>query len=542
MGLTTPTLGVILLTAFLYGAWRFYGFLHIVYLTPLSDLPGPPSSSWVYGNMRDIAAVDENLLPDTWFMRYGKNLIDREFFMRPRVWSLDTRAIQHVLSHPNDFPRTDELQRSLRDLLGAGLLSVWGEEHRRQRRILNPAFGPAQIRDLTHIFVEKANELREYWTDAAARSGSVRVNVNDDLSKLTLDIIGQAGFGYDFNAMNPEEKPNELYLAFKGLFMTNPPIFALMPILLFWFPILKRIPMHRTVTVKHASETVHRIGAQLVAQRKTAILREASEKHLKREDLPGRDLLTLLVRANMAEDIPESQRLSDEDVVNQIPTFLLAGHETTSAASTWVLYSLSRYPQAQQKLREELFSIQSDSPTMDELSALPYLDAVVTETLRLHSPTAMLVRVAAKDDVIPLSEPFTDRHGKMHSEIRVTKGQKFVVPVMALHRSAEIWGEDAREFRPERWQQPPEGSSAIPGVWGRLLTFIGGPRSCIGYRFAVVELKAILFTLVRAFEFELAVPVDDIVVKTTHTGHPSLRSEPEKGYQLPLIIRPYKAA
>lgn len=58
---------------------------------------------------------------------------------------------------------------------------------------------------------------------------------------------------------------------------------------------------------------------------------------------------------------------------------------------------------------------------------------------------------------------------------------------MALHRSAEIWGEDAREFRPERWQQPPEGSSAIPGVWGRLLTFIGGPRSCIGYRFAVVE-------------------------------------------------------
>lgn len=81
--------------------------------------------------------------------------------------------------------------------------------------------------------------------------------------------------------------------------------------------------MHRTVTVKHASETVHRIGAQLVAERKTAILREASEKHLKREDLQGRDLLTLLVRANMAEDIPESQRLSDEDVVNRTFPLLL---------------------------------------------------------------------------------------------------------------------------------------------------------------------------------------------------------------------------
>lgn len=72
----------------------------------------------------------------------------------------------------------------------------------------------------------------------------------------------------------------------------------------------------------------------------------------------------------------------------------------------------------QQKLREELLSVSSDTPTMEELSALPYLDAVVTETLRLHPPIAMLTRVAAQDDVIPLNEPFTDRHGKPHSEIR----------------------------------------------------------------------------------------------------------------------------
>ncbi len=72
----------------------------------------------------------------------------------------------------------------------------------------------------------------------------------------------------------------------------------------------------------------------------------------------------------------------------------------------------------QQKLREELLSIPSDTPTMEELSALPYLDAVVTETLRLHSPVPMLTRSASKDDVIPVSEPFTDRHGKVHSEIR----------------------------------------------------------------------------------------------------------------------------
>ncbi|OJT02509.1 Cytochrome P450 3A12 [Trametes pubescens] len=345
--------------------------------------------------------------------------------------------------------------------------------------------------------------------------------------------------------------------------MGTPSISSLAQILRLWFPILKRMVSsefhmwclsghlaylwhqrtERGATIDYASEMFHRIGTQLVKDRKAAILKEASEKHLQgigRKDLQGHDLLTQLIRANMAQDVPKGRRLSDEDVIGQIPTFLLAGHETTGMSSTWALYSLSRYPKVQQKLREELVSVPSDTPTMEELSALPYLDALVTETLRLHPRVAMLPRVASKDDVIPLSKPFTDRQGKVHSEIRIAKGNKIIVPIMAMHRSREIWGEDAMEFKPERWQQPPEAISAIPGVWGHLLTFIGGPRAWIGYRFAIIELKAILFTLVRAFEFELAVPVDDIISKTPF-GRPSLLSEPEKGYQLPLNLKPYKA-
>ena len=101
-----------------------------------------------------------------------------------------------------------------------------------------------------------------------------------------------------------------------------------------------------------------------------------------------------------------------------LSSFLLAGHETTATASTWALYALSQKPDIQQKLREELFSISTDTPTMDELNSLPYLDAVVRETLRLHSPVTFIVREAKKDDVIPLSEPITDRYGRAHREIR----------------------------------------------------------------------------------------------------------------------------
>ena len=95
------------------------------------------------------------------------------------------------------------------------------------------------------------------------------------------------------------------------------------------------------------------------------------------------------------------------------------------------------------------------------------------------------------------------------------------------------------DYRPERWESPPDAARKIPGVWGNQLTFLGGPRACIGYKFAVVEIKALLFALIRAFEFELAVPVDDIKVKRHVVSRPTLASDPEGGFQLPLKVKPY---
>ncbi|KAI0360867.1 cytochrome P450 [Trametes cingulata] len=527
-----------------FAIWRLYQFFKFVYRTPLRIWPGPPVPNPIYGNLKQITAVENMRLPDMWFEQYGKIFVDREFFMRPRLWTLDPRALHHVLTHIDDYPRPMENRQALLSILGKGLLFVQGDEHKQQRRILNPAFGPAQIRDLTEIFIQKSNDLRSIWV-AAAKSGSAVINVNRDLSRLTLDIIGLAGFGYDFKALDPEGKPNELSIAFRKLFLNSPNIGSVKIFLRSYFPILKLIRSKRAETVKEASAVIKRVGLQLVQERKAAILREAEEKHLdalERKDLQGRDLLTLLIRANMAKDVPESQRLSDADVLGQIPTFLLAGHETTSTTGTWALYALSKNPAIQRKLREELLSLDTETPSMDELMALPYLDAVVRETLRMYTPVVMLIREAQKDDVLPLSEPVADRFGRMQSEIRIAKGNRVALPILAMHRSKEIWGDDVLEFKPERWQSPPEAIASMPGVWGHLLSFIGGPRACIGYRFSLVELKAILFTLVRAFEFELGVPDEDIFIKTGGVQRPSLRSQPEQGFQLPLIVKPYKAA
>ncbi|KAI0652715.1 cytochrome P450 [Trametes meyenii] len=520
--ITSPQVSAVLFVCVAHVLWRICRFLARVFGTPLRVLPGPPAPSWIYGHMKQIVSEENAALPDKWFEKYGKHFVDREFFMTPRLWTLDPRAIHHVLAHPYEYPRPEGKRKVHLKIVGRG------EEHRLQ----NPAFGPAQIRDLAEIFIRKSIELRDIWI-MATKDGVTRVNVNKDLSRMTRR------FGYDFHALDPLEKHNELSIAFRHLFSNVPPVSSILPMLrdLIGIPFHPQQPSKRMAPALRAAGVLRRVSKDIVVDRKAEVMREASRKHLdgvERKDLQGRDLLTLLIKANMAKDFPESQKLSDDAVVGR--AFLLAGHETTSTATTWALYALSQKHDVQQKLRDELLSVSVDNPTMDELMELPYLDNVVRETLRLHSPITMLVRETQHDDVLPLSQPFTDRFGNMHNEIQIAKGDKVVLPILAFHRSKEIWGEDALEFKPERWNNPPEASSAIPGVWGHLLTFLGGPRACIGYRFSLVEIKALLFTLVRAFEFELGVPPEDICIRTGPVQRPLVRSAPEQGFQLPLLI------
>ena len=131
----------------------------------------------------------------------------------------------------------------------------------------------------------------------------------------------------------------------------------------------------------------------------------------------------------------------------EVPTFLVAGHETTSGATMWCLFALSQAADVQRKLRAELLAVGTDTPTMDELNALPYLDAVVRETMRVHAPVPSSIRIATRDDVIPLSTPYVDVHGQVHDAVRVSKGTPIFIPILAINRSKALWGEDAHEFK-----------------------------------------------------------------------------------------------
>lgn len=520
---------------------KLLSFLLQPYTSPLRDVPGPPSSSWFLGNINNIHNSQPAVLQEAWTDKYGKTIHYKGWFNRDRLYTLDTRALGHILNHSNDYFKPGLARHTLSSILGEGLVVAEGEQHRRQRKVMNPAFGPTQIRELTDIFVDKAIQLRDVWNRMIPEDNQpARIEVLSGLSKMTLDVIGLAGFNHQFHSLESDSSDDELGKALRVMLRSTSGWNVWLPALAYFFPPL-RLLSHMSDGA-HARKVMTRIGLELIREKKIQIAKAALEasKDGAQERLHGRDLLTILVKANMASDITESQRMSDEDVLAQVPTFLVAGYETTSVATTWCLFSLSQAPEAQQKLREELLAMSTDTPSVDDLTALPYLDAVIRETLRLHPPIHTSIRVAEKDDVIPLDTLYVDAKGRTHDYVRVTKGTIIDVPIVALNRSKELWSDDAHEFKPERWESVPAAVHAVPGIWSNTMAFLGGQHACIGYRFALNEMKALLFVLIRAFEFQLAVPPAKITSSVrTMIQRPVVCDEVEKHSQLPMLVKRY---
>ncbi|KAJ7885368.1 cytochrome P450 [Mycena leptocephala] len=522
------------------GAYALYQILKLVWEelnSPLRHLPGPKSTHLFYGNLKDIWKAENSVLHEQWVQEYGSTLKYKGFFGLTRLYTTDTKALNHFLTNSNIYQKPMPARYSLSRIVGPGILVAEGEAHRQQRKIMNPAFGAPQIRELTGIFVQKSVELRDILASQMTQSGTTRIDILTWLSKATLDIIGLAGkfsffsatgFNYNFNSLASENQ-TELGAAFSTIFhagMRMDFIRALQT----WIPAFRFIRTKVDRVMEKSQAVMRRIGLQLLQESKNEMAENGTF-----EKGRSRDLLSLLVRANTSKDIPASQRLSDEDVLAQVPTFLVAGHEANllfSTATTWALFALTQNKAAQMRLRNELLTVSTDEPTMDELNALPYLDSVVRETLRIHAPVPATMRIAVQDDIVPLAQPFTDINGTVHETLKVTKGQTIMIPILAMNRDKTIWGQT-------RWTVGIRVSNVLPGIWGHMLSFLGGPRACIGYRFSLVEMKALLFTLVRAFEFELAVPAADIGKKTSVVQRPIVRSEPEGGNQMPLLIKPY---
>ncbi|KAG8768678.1 hypothetical protein FRC12_005437 [Ceratobasidium sp. 428] len=537
--------------------WSYWPIRRL--FSPLGRLPGPKTESLIWGNLKQVLMSSNLNIYEQWSETYGSTFAYRGLFFSYRLLTTDIRALTlcvtlelpsssivlsvifgSIMSQSDSFPKPDNFRQGLAGFLGQEPIIWFVARSRALADLLGEIYQgsseahPGKLHMLTNI-----TQLKDVLLNLAkshAEEG-IAINVLPWISHTTLDIIGVAGFDYHFNSLDNDGK-NELSAAFRTAFQSGQPAGAFM-ILQRFVPIIRYLsPDERSRAQAAASSIMHRIGTKLVAEKKASLDHELKTG----STAQGRDLLTLLIKSNMSNE-NEGQRMTDDEVLAQISTFLFAGHETTSTSTAWALYALTQHPGVQRKLRQELLeSGLGDEPSIADLDKLSYLDNVVHEVLRLYPAVPATVREAAHEVHIPTSQAFKDGTGVESTSILVQKGDMVILPILAMNRNKEIWGEDSTKFRyafkvpPDRWDNLPEAAKAMPGVWGHLMTFIQGNRSCIGYRFAVAEMKALLYTLVRAIEFDIDPSIK--LESKSLSARPLVVSHPELGNQMPLICKP----
>lgn len=364
-----------------------------------------------------------------------------------------------------------------RKTIGNGLLVSSGAEHARQRKALMPSFSFRHIKDLYPIFWAKAKQVTDAIADENKRSRTQ--SAKDWASRATLDIIGLAGMGHDFNSI--KDPTTEICQTYHELFSNEPPFFKWIWIGLYVpFEYFFNLPLPLLNVIRGAAKTVKNIGYEQI-RRKHALI--ANKQN------PGNDILSIAM---------DSGQFTDDDLANQLMTFLAAGHETTASALTWATYLLCKYPDMQQRLRKEVrASLPSPSDPESQVTALQidkvaYLSAFCNETLRLMSSVPMTMRDALVD---------TEICGQ-----RIPKGTRITIPAWAVNTSFELWGPDALEFNPDRWMGEGRGNTGGAKSNYAFLTFLHGSHSCIGKDFAKSEFMCLLAAWVGRFEIRMAEP------------------------------------
>ncbi|CCO30018.1 Cytochrome P450 3A9 [Rhizoctonia solani AG-1 IB] len=371
--------------------------------------------------------------------------------------------------------------------------------------MLNPVFTSKHMKSLVTIFDTIAQNMRSSIIEDIGGGQRKEIDMLRWCSATALELIGQAGIGHTFGALEGDDSAYSLAIkdflpavstlshltSFFPLFYNLRPA-ALQRKLAEWAPLSSVRRLKRIVDVQDEQ-------AQLILEQKKKGL--SSEMVVFDED--SHDIMSVLLKANMEAD--EKDRLPEDQLLGQMNTLIFAGHETTSGALARILQILATNPAIQDRLRAELLGAPAKL-TYDDLHNLPYLDALCRETLRLYPPLAMIRREAVVDCTIPLRYPIKGKSGEEIREIQVKKGTTIYVSIKGANRSKETWGQDADVFRPERWlEKLPESvtDAKTPGIYSSMLTFSGGPRACIGFKFSVLELKTVLSTLVKSFKFEV---------------------------------------
>ncbi len=376
--------------------------------------------------------------------------------VKEAIVTTDPVVIQHVLKTNSENYYKSEIQKKrMGHFLGKGLLTTEGEAWKTQRRLIQSGFERKQLDVLSSIMQDSlADSLRDF--DKQSRIGPV--DIYPLMMKITFAMVGRSLFG----ARLKEEDIDLISLAISTVqeFMVRQTI---QPYLNPWFAVSGELRRHWELR-----------------SRAFGVLREYLQR--RRKEAPGHDLLQILMDARYSD----GHGMDDELILSESMQLLVAGHETSSNALSWLLYLLSSRPDCVDRVREEFDSVLGDRPlSYSDVSKFEFTTQVISEALRLYPPFWMVDRMALADDRV--------------GDVSIPRGSTVVVFIYGAHHSPHYW-ENPENFDEGRFSKTRE-KLHTPFAH---LPFGAGPRGCIGGNYAMLQMLMILSVLLRKYDFSLA--------------------------------------
>ncbi|KAJ4975697.1 hypothetical protein NE237_000803 [Protea cynaroides] len=392
------------------------------------------------------------------------------FGTNPRLYIMDPDLIRDIMS--NKFGHLAKLKgNGIIHFFLSGVAAYEGEKWAKHRRIINPAFHMEKLEHMLSAFYTSSDEMVSKWEKLLTLDGSCELDVWPELQNLTADVISRAAFGssYEEGKRVFKLQDEQAKLLVQSLSTAFIPGFSLLP-----------TKSNKRMKASHREISV--ILMDIINKRQKAMM--VGEANYD-------DLLGLLLESNqkyIQENRTKNIGMTMEDVIEECKLFYFAGKESTSVLLVWTIIVLSMHQEWQVRAREEVLQIfQMNKPNFDSLSHLKIVTMILYEVLRLYPPLLDIRRRTYKNIKL--------------GEISLPPGIEVMLPILLVHHDHEIWGEDAKEFKPERFA---EGISKATKNKVSFFPFGWGPRICVGQNFAITEAKMALAMILQRFAFELS--------------------------------------
>ncbi|CAI9089128.1 OLC1v1023637C1 [Oldenlandia corymbosa var. corymbosa] len=476
---------ILLLSALI---WRSFNW---VWLTPKKlekhlkkqGLRGNPYRL-LFGDLKDISAlleeahskpvnISDDIVPRVipQFLETIKKYGKKTYIWvgpKPIIFIMDPELIKEVTQKIYLFqkPHINPLAK----LLVEGLGSYEGDKWAKHRKIVNPAFHVEKLKLMVPSFRTCAREMLSEWEEISSSKASFELDVWPSLQNVSCDAISRTAFGSSYQEGRRifELQKEQTEYWFKVIFSV-------------YIPGWRFMPTKTNRRMKQIAKDVEDKIMEIIKPRIEGI--QAGEAY-------DRDLLGMLLESNFKEieNHGHDSAITIREVIEECKLFYFAGQETTSVLLVWTMFLLSRHPDWQERARDEVLQLFGNKePDFEGLNHLKIVTMILWEVLRLYVPVPMLTRTIAEETRL--------------GDLSLPAGALVSLPAMLLHRDPEIWGEDANEFRPERFA---EGVSNATKGQVAFFPFGWGPRICIGQNFAMLEAKLVLAMILQRFSFHLS--------------------------------------